>query len=53
MGSVGGITAVSNEQLKELVSLIQAGLNIKEQVVPDINKSADFPGLGYTKNKSV
>ena len=48
-------TAVSNDQLKELIALVQAGLNLKEQTrpAPILNSLVDFPGLGYTKNKSV
>ena len=49
-------TAVNNDQLKELINLIQAGLNIREnqqtRPVPDINSLTDFPGEGYSKVKS-
>ena len=47
----GSTTAVDSEQLKELISLVQAGLNLTE--VPDVQSMADFPRLGYSKSKSV
>ena len=48
-------TVVNNDQLKELIQLVQAGLNLKEKTVPvpDINSMVDFPGVGYGKSKSV
>ena len=47
-------TAVSNEQLKELINLVQAGLNLRENEpeVPDISNTVDFPRIGYRKSKS-
>ena len=51
----GATTVVNSDQLKELINLVQAGLNLnlQEKEVPDIQSVADFPGIGYSKNKSV
>ena len=47
---------MNNDQLKELITLVQAGLNIREREekrpCPDINSLTDFPGAGFTKVKS-
>ena len=48
-------TALSSDQLKELIQLVQVGLNLRENVpsVPQTNSITDFPGLEYSKSKSV
>ena len=48
-------TAVNNDQLKELIALVQAGLNLKDKTrsAPNVNSLVDFPGMGYAKSKSV
>ena len=48
-------TAVSTDQLKELIQLVQSGLDLSEKqpAVPDINSMTDFPEVGYSKSKTV
>ena len=48
----GATTVVNSDQLKELINLVQARLNLQEKEVPNVQNVADFPGLGYSKNKS-